>query len=179
MKVLKFGGTSLGSQEAISKVLSILLNRINNREKIIVVVSAFSGITDQLIELSNSTQSKKSQDILQSIKSRHIYVIKSLFSKTEQRNTLQQFEELFQELISALHYNSENQHELKRNQDYVIGFGEIFSARIITSLLKKNNVNALYTDTRNLIKTNEDYGFAKIKKSPHLQKHLRLLSQIH
>ncbi len=165
MKVLKFGGSSLGNREAISKVISILLNRIENKEKIIVVVSAFSGITDQLIGLSRSNQSKRSQKALQSIKNRHIDVIKFFFNNSEQQDVLQQFDNLYQELTKALQFNLQKQDELKRNQDHIIGFGERFSAQIITSLLKKNNVNTLYTDTRTLIKTNDNYGFAKIRKS--------------
>jgi len=164
MKVLKFGGTSLGSHKAISNALSILLNRINKEEKIIVVVSAFSGITDQLIALSDSNQSKRSQEILQSIKSRHVEIINHFFNKTEQQSVLQQFYDLYNELIRALQLISQNREEPNKNQDYISGFGERFSAQIITSLLESNNINALYTDTRNLIKTNDDFGFAKVEK---------------
>ena len=49
MKVLKFGGTSVGSSENLSKVLSIVKNQYAQDKQILIVVSAFSGITDRLL----------------------------------------------------------------------------------------------------------------------------------
>ncbi|PJA96809.1 MAG: hypothetical protein CO129_04535, partial [Ignavibacteriales bacterium CG_4_9_14_3_um_filter_34_10] len=54
MKVLKFGGSSIGDDSRINSVVNILeRNYISKNEKIAVIFSAFQGVTDKLIELGN------------------------------------------------------------------------------------------------------------------------------
>ena len=73
MLVLKFGGTSVGSHEGIEKAISILSDEKHKGKTGVVVVSAFSGITDTLIEMSHQAASGKDgfTDLALSIKKRH------------------------------------------------------------------------------------------------------------
>ena len=76
MKVLKFGGTSVGSPERIKSVIEIL----KDYKDIAVVVSAFSGITDQLIETAKKAEKgdKSYKNDLKEIEKRHIEATKKL-----------------------------------------------------------------------------------------------------
>ena len=73
MKILKFGGSSLGNPERIRKVINIILSFIQRKETIHVVVSAFQKITDQLIDLAE-TASKGDmayQELYKQLKEKH------------------------------------------------------------------------------------------------------------
>ncbi len=71
MKILKFGGTSVGSTESLQKVLQIVREQYKKDKQIIVVVSAFSGVTNQLLKLCDYTQARneKYQLVLEKIRS--------------------------------------------------------------------------------------------------------------
>ena len=79
MKVLKFGGTSVGSVENIEKVISII-EVASQENKIAVVVSAFGGITDQLIQAGELAAAKDSSYValFNSIKERHLLAVSKL-----------------------------------------------------------------------------------------------------
>ncbi|MFT7158527.1 MAG: aspartokinase/homoserine dehydrogenase 1, partial [Parvicella sp.] len=73
MKVLKFGGTSVGSVKNIEKVISII-EVASQTNRIAVIVSAFGGVTDQLIDAGNLAAAKDSNYVVifNSIKERHL-----------------------------------------------------------------------------------------------------------
>ena len=55
MKVLKFGGTSVGSVEALKALMAVVKSNIDQNEKIIVVVSAMGGVTNQLLQMAEDS----------------------------------------------------------------------------------------------------------------------------
>jgi aspartokinase/homoserine dehydrogenase 1 len=87
MQVLKFGGTSVASPENITKIKNILAGYSGKQ---IIVVSAFGGVTDELI---NASELAKQQDtsykiVLNKIESRHLETIKILIPVTNQSKVL-------------------------------------------------------------------------------------------
>ena len=78
MKVLKFGGTSVGSRQSLANVKRISESQDSS---VIVVVSAFSGVTDNLLEVSSLAESSDPSypDLFQKIKTRHYDLVDSLF----------------------------------------------------------------------------------------------------
>lgn len=78
MKVLKFGGTSVGSAERIKKVASL----ISNGEKKIVVLSAMSGTTNSLVEIANYLFEKKNSlasDLIEGLRAKYLKVVAELY----------------------------------------------------------------------------------------------------
>lgn len=88
MKVLKFGGTSVANPENINKVKSILSNQ--NNEQIAVVVSAFGGVTDLLLNASRlaSEQDLSYKNSLKEVEDRHISAIRELIPVKSQSAAL-------------------------------------------------------------------------------------------
>ncbi len=154
MKILKFGGTSVGSPERIQKVIEIIKGYKNSA----VVVSAFGGVTDKLIDVGRSAAegSKAYKKMFQEIEKQHITAVKKLVknpAKTlkEVRTTLKELEEVLRGINLIKEVS-------KRTLDLVMSFGERLSAYIIAQSL-----NAEFLDSRLLIKTDENFGYAKIQ----------------
>lgn len=143
MKILKFGGTSVGSIDGISRVVKIIQEKLK-QEKIAVVVSAFSRVTDQLAK-SNSP------DFLAELKKRHCQITNNIHSA----------EKIFQELAGANRLFSSPE-KSAADLDYLMSFGERLSAAIMTEVLRQNSIGAEYLDARQIIKTDNNYGKANV-----------------
>src|SRR5690349_24905528 len=89
MKVLKFGGTSVAHAENINKVVAIVQQSLAS-ENIVLVVSAFSGVTDTLIECDNlaSKGAEQYKDKLFAIEQRHLEAVKALIHVANQSSNL-------------------------------------------------------------------------------------------
>jgi aspartokinase/homoserine dehydrogenase 1 len=110
MQVLKFGGSSVGSAEAINQMVAIVSARIQ-KEKTIVVVSAMSGVTDQLIILAQTAAqgNEAYKTIIQNIEQKHLDAVRALVPIQEQSGTIN----LVKQLISELETHSESLFMLK------------------------------------------------------------------
>jgi aspartokinase/homoserine dehydrogenase 1 len=85
MKVLKFGGTSVANSQNIKLVLDIVLNKAK-QDKIIVVVSAFTKVTDLLVLASQKAASNDEsfKEVVAEIEKKHLDAIKELIPVSEQ-----------------------------------------------------------------------------------------------
>ncbi|MDZ7657848.1 bifunctional aspartate kinase/homoserine dehydrogenase I [Fodinibius sp.] len=163
MRVLKFGGSSVGSIDAIRQVTDIIIKKRRDHQ-IAVVVSAFKGVTDSLEEaITHASEGNETyREILTELEQRHNTVIKKLVSIQKQSQTLAQFKMMFNELDDVLHGVSLTRELTDRTRDFVMGFGERFSAFIISEFLNDTGISADYVDARQLIKTNRDFGSARV-----------------
>lgn len=163
MRVLKFGGSSVGTTKAIRKVADIISDKKRNH-RIAVVVSAFKGVTDSLDQAINkaSEGDEEYQNILDALEDRHNSVIKELISIQNQSQALAQFKMMFNELDDVLHGVSLTRELTERTRDFVLGFGERFSAYIISEYLNDIGITANYVDARDLIKTDQQFGSARV-----------------
>jgi len=165
MQVLKFGGSSVGSAEAINQMLSIVISRIQ-KEKTIVLVSAMSGVTDQLIMLVQKAAQGNIdyKTIIQNIEQKHIDAVHALVPNKEQSGIIS----LVKQLISELETHSEALFMLKefslRLQDKVISFGELLSSKIISAIFESKGIKQQWVDSSQLIKTNSNYFNAVVDK---------------
>ena len=165
MQVLKFGGSSVGSAEAINKMIAIVMDS-RKKEPTIVVVSAMSGITDQLLMLaqtaSNGNEAYKT--IVETIEQKHLEVVRALLPIQQQSATLS----LVKQLTNELEANCEGLFMLKelsmRMQDKIISYGELLSSKIISATFESKGIKQQWVDSRNLIKTNTNYFNAAIEK---------------
>ena len=166
MLVLKFGGSSVGSPLALENVIKILKDKTSGNEIAIVVVSAFSGVTDTLIEMS--TQAASGSDIYtrtaDEMKKRHLDTAAYFLSGNELQAAGKIFEERFSELLRVLDGISILRELSPRSLDLVMSFGERFSAALISSILCSRGIEAVFVDSCQLIKTSADFGKAAVKK---------------
>src|SRR5579864_5256277 len=104
VKVLKFGGTSMGSASAMGKVIAVVAKPQQDAHIAAVVVSAMSGVTNSLIESARSARKKDAtyKKSLKELKRRHIATVVELVGAREAKKSLERLEELFKHLESVL-----------------------------------------------------------------------------
>ena len=165
MQVLKFGGSSVGSPEAISKVIAIVKERVKTSPTI-VVVSAMSGVTDQLILLAQSASqgNEAYKTIIQNLEQKHLDAVRALLPIQQQSGTLS----MVKQLINEIESNCDGLFMLReltmRMQDRLISYGEILSSKIIAAAFEAEGVDQVWLDSRAVIKTNSKYFNAVVDK---------------
>jgi aspartokinase/homoserine dehydrogenase 1 len=157
MKVLKFGGTSVGTPERIRLIKDIAENQAGPR---IIVVSALSDITDQLIAVSKKAAGRDEsyKQILEDIHQRHYDTVKGLFKISEQPNILAGVKVLLNELEEILNGIYLLKEMTDKTLDTVLSFGERLSSFIISLIID----NAILVDARDLIRTDRNFGKAGV-----------------
>lgn len=182
MRVLKFGGSSVGSADRIRQVINIVRQKHEAGAALSVVVSAFGGVTDQLISLCHQAAhgDEGYKDTLNQIKERHYSTARELAVATEDR-----LSPFFHELEQAV-YGMYLVHEASPKMlDFVMSFGERLSAFIISMAMAAVIPTATFLDARTVVKTDNRYGnarvnFAKtnalIKQEPAFKGHLPVIT---
>ena len=162
MKVLKFGGSSVGTPQRIKHVIEII--RKYKPGSIAVVFSAFGGATDQLIGISKQAQQgdAKYLEALTQFIDRHLTAVRALIPVNRQSQVMTSVKILLNELEDVLHGISLLRELTPRSLDYVMSFGERLSAQIITEALEASGIPSQYTDARKLICTDNQYGAARV-----------------
>ncbi|MEM9075426.1 MAG: bifunctional aspartate kinase/homoserine dehydrogenase I [Bacteroidota bacterium] len=162
MKVLKFGGTSVANPENIHKVKSIIQS--NGATPQAVIVSAFGGITDTLLETSKlaSQQDLLYKNKLEEIEKRHISTIKTLIPVKSQSAILSKVKSDLNTLETLLEGSYLIGEVTPKLSDKIVGYGELLSAFIIAEFLKSEGLKAAFKDSRELIITDESFGSAKV-----------------
>ena len=155
MKVLKFGGTSVGSAENIQKVREIL---VGQNTDVIVVVSALGGITDKILSAAKMAAIGTGyfQAELTEINTRHTEVIEKLFEGGQQIQISEKVQVLLDELAKIVHGVSLIGELTPKTLDKIVGFGERLSSAIISEYIP----SAKWFDSAKLIRTNSDFGKA-------------------
>ena len=164
MKVLKFGGSSVAKPERIRSIVKILKEYYTQGEKFTVVFSAFGGVTDSLIGMSQLAASGDESyiDRFDEFKKRHVEAVEELLSGEHLAAALPQLENNHQVLKNLLYGIFLVREASKRTMDYVLSFGERNSAFIIAHVLQQDGINSEYLDARKLIKTDKNFGAAKV-----------------
>ena len=162
MKILKFGGSSISDAGNIRKVLDIL--KAERQSDFALIFSAFGGVREVL--LSSADKAKKSdQSYLKDLKSlldRHYSILKSLIHGSQQTMVIDFVEARFSELEDVLHGIYLVKECSARSRDYVASFGVRLSAFILAEVMKAEGYNAVYVDTRQLIRTDDSFGCAHV-----------------
>ncbi|REE08185.1 aspartate kinase [Winogradskyella pacifica] len=171
MKVLKFGGTSVGSAENINKVISIL-DQQSKTTNIAVVVSAVGGITDKLLEAGNlacnkDLDYKNKYDTIWSI---HNAVIEGLFLNPDNDKSIQKKQDDLHDLITEKLSDLKSLldgiyliNELSpKTKDKLLSFGEKLSSTIIYYTLESRAIDAALKNSQELIVTDSNFNNATV-----------------
>ncbi|MCI7427096.1 MAG: bifunctional aspartate kinase/homoserine dehydrogenase I [Prevotella sp.] len=151
MKVLKFGGTSVGSVESILS-LKAIVEKEAQKQPIIVVVSALGGITDKLIATSLLAQKGDEawKDEFQAMVERHHKMIDTIITDPRKREQLFNIVDLLFEQLRSIYFGVYLIHDLsKKTQDAIVSYGERLSSNIVATLVQ----GAKWYDSREFIKT--------------------------
>ena len=154
MKIMKFGGTSVGS---VNSLLSVKRIVENNQEPIIVVVSALGGVTDKLLHTSKMAAKGNPayEADFREIVYRHIEMVKELFPNGEKQNELQRrVGELLNELKDIFQGIYLIRDLSTKTSDTIVSYGERLSSLIVTDLIE----GAKHYDSRSFIKTELKHG---------------------
>lgn len=155
MKVLKFGGTSVGSAENIQKVKDILMKQ---DDSVIVVVSALGGITDKILSAAKMAAIGTGyfQAELTEINKRHFEATEKLFEGEKLTEVRGKVQVLLDELGRIVQGVSLIGELTPKTLDKVVGFGERLSSLIISAYIP----SAKWFDSAKLIRTNSNFGKA-------------------
>ena len=153
MKVLKFGGTSVGTVESLRSVKKIVEDC---NEPVIVVVSALGGITDQLINTAKLAAQGDSSHLesYSRIVERHNNVITNMVPTDKIDELKSIVNPLLEELGNIYKGVSLIKDLSDRTLDIIVSYGERLSSVIISRIIK----DAQHYDSRNFIKTEKQFG---------------------
>lgn len=156
MKVLKFGGTSVGSVKSILSLKRIVESEAR-RQPVVVVVSALGGITDQL--LSTSQLAVKGDDgwkeSFEQMVDRHHKMIDTIITDTHSREQLFNTVDTLLEQLRSIFFGVYLIHDLsKKTEDVIVSYGERLSSNIVSTLIRGSK----WMDSRTMIKTERING---------------------
>ncbi len=156
MKVLKFGGTSVGSVKSILSLKKIVETEART-QPVVVVVSALNGITDKLI--ATSQMAKQGDDHYReefdAMVTRHHQMIEAIITDDKKRIDLfNNVDQLFDQLKS-IYYGVYLIHDLsKKTEDTIVSYGERLSSHIVAAMVK----NGVRMNSRDFIRTQKKQG---------------------
>ena len=151
MKVLKFGGTSVGSVESILS-LKAIVEKQAEKQPVIVVVSALGGITDKLLATSQLALKGDDawKDEFQAMVDRHHKMIDTIITDTRKREKLFNIVDSLFEQLRSIYFGVYLIHDLSnKTQDAIVSYGERLSSNIVATLVQ----GAKWFDSRDFIKT--------------------------
>ncbi|MBU2508235.1 MAG: aspartate kinase [Bacteroidetes bacterium] len=164
MIILKFGGSSVGNVDRINQVINIIEHHyILKRKRIAIVFSAFQNVTDKLIEVGNLSYDRKPnhKEQFNSLYQDHIDIANGL-NPSKNVVVIEKLNLLFTELEEILHGIYLVKELTPRTLDYILSFGERFSNTIISETMNNRGLICEYLDASKLIKTNSDFGNARV-----------------
>lgn len=162
MKVLKFGGSSVGTPDRIENVIKIL--KSYNNEKISVIFSAFQTVTDNLIKLGELAKDSNEDylKLLDEVKKKHTDAIVALIPKSKSKKSNEYVDSLFDDLSGMLKGVYLLRELTPRTLDYLTSFGERLSCFIIAEALNAKGIKSEFLKASDVVKTDSNYTNAKV-----------------
>jgi aspartokinase/homoserine dehydrogenase 1 len=162
MNILKFGGTSVGSASSITGLIDIL-KKNGQGENQIVVLSAMGGVTNLLLGMAEKAKAGEEYAAeLKLIEEKHFTVVRALLPAAAQNPVFTRLKIYFNELediLQSVYHLSELSAQTK---DLILGYGERCSTFMVSHIAKQSFKNVLYVDGSELIKTDSNFGQAKV-----------------
>ena len=156
MKVLKFGGTSVGSVESILSLKEIV-EKEAKEQPLVVVVSALGGITDKLLYTAKLAVegNEAYREEFEKIVDRHHKMIDTIITDTQDRERLFNTVDALLEQLRSIYFGVYLIHDMsEKTQDVIVAYGERLSSNIVATLIR----GARWFDSRDFIKTQNQLG---------------------
>lgn len=163
MQILKFGGTSVGSAVNIKKVKEIIQLK-KGKGKIIVVVSALGGVTDQLLQcgLMAAAGNNSYKEKLQAVTERHLHTAKELLPLNNQSSVLSSIMQQFNEVEDICNGIFLLNDFTDRTKDRILSYGELISSQMIAAYFSSDGLANKWVDARKIIKTDSHFTKAAV-----------------
>lgn len=162
---MKFGGTSVGSPEAIDQVIDIVRRNLDRGDRVTVIVSAMGGVTNMLLKSVDAAIAGDKWSYLSlsnDIRDKHEDAVNILIKPGPLREALlAEIAEICNshfELCEAINILGE---ATERIRDSIISYGERLSSRVIAAAMQAQGIQARAVDSTEFIITNDDYGDAE------------------
>ncbi|GAB4861187.1 Bifunctional aspartokinase/homoserine dehydrogenase 1, chloroplastic [Ancistrocladus abbreviatus] len=152
--VHKFGGTCVGNSERIKNVANIIVN--DDSERKLVVVSAMSKVTDMMYDLIQKAQSQDNSYIsaLDAVLEKHRLTVSEMLDGDELLSFLSGLHHDINNLKAMLHAIYIAGHATESFTDFVVGHGELWSAQMLSLLVRKKGFSCKWMDTRDVLIVN-------------------------
>ncbi len=163
--VLKYGGTSISSAKDIQNVAK-QIQSLSKQNQLVIVCSAISDTTDDLIEISQSIKKenrKKAEQLAKKIASRHQQLARQSIKKSQiRKKLLQTFDEYFAELIALIDGMVLLGEVTPRSMDYLFSFGERLSIKLISTAINDLGKKSISLTGKEVgIVTDSNFGESK------------------
>ena len=152
MKVMKFGGTSVGTPERMKNVASLITA---SGEPVFVVLSAMSGTTNSLVEISNYLYKKNpdgANDVINSLENKYMRHVEELYSTDEYKNLTRDF------IADEFRYLRSFTKELFTSfeEKAIVAQGEIMSTNMVVNYLKEQGFKATLLNALDFMRTDKN-----------------------
>src|SRR5437667_2498728 len=154
MIVMKFGGTSVESTDAIERVARIVSSRLKRSP--VVVVSAMAKVTDQLVAMGSQAAAgdcNAAIELLHALRERHLQTARELLGTKRGASLAPRLEAYFSELENFLRGLAAVRELTPRGSDYLLSFGELLSSIIVADAFAVRGLNAAWVDSRQCLVT--------------------------
>lgn len=163
MKILKFGGTSVGSPQRMKEVCQL----INDGQQKIVVLSAMSGTTNSLVEIADYIQKRNPEaanNVINKLRNIYLQHIEELYSS---ESTVKETRELLLNIFMHLHHLTAEEYSVKLEKE-ILAQGELMSTNMVTNYLKELGVKVNLIPALDYMRT-DDNGEPDM---PYIKEHL-------
>lgn len=152
MKVMKFGGTSVGSPERMKGVASLVTE---SGEPTFIVLSAMSGTTNSLVEISDYLYKKNPEganEVINNLEKKYMQHVEELYSTEEMKNTTREF------LQGEFNYLRSFTKDLFTSfeEKSIVAQGEMMSTNMVVNYLKEQGVKAVLLSALDFMRTDKN-----------------------
>jgi len=164
MRILKFGGSSVGSPDRIRNVVNLIAESRERDHSLAVVVSAIQGITNELLEAGAlaSRCDPAWRETYTSIVEKHTGCVEALLSGARRAEATGYAAKTAEDLAVALHECFSAGRISSAQSDYIMSFGERLSAYTVSQALRERGMRGEYLDAREVVKTDYNFGRARV-----------------
>ena len=163
MQVLKFGGSSMAGAKKITQVVSIISAELQ-KGPLVVVVSAMGKTTDALLHAGELAASSDEQykEILFKSEKEHLETVRLLIPVSQQSSVLSKVKTLCNDIEDVCNGAFLLGELSFRTRDRLLSYGELLSSCILSYYLKSLDIDHIWKDARELIRTNSQYNLASV-----------------
>jgi aspartate kinase len=166
LRVMKFGGTSVGDAACIRRVAEIVKSSVRNGE-LVVVVSAMGGVTNKLIEAATQAKARnhlRVTEIVEDLRRQHERALRILiYSEADRDRVQRRINDLIDECARLCDGTAAQGELIPRTLDAISGIGERLSVQLVASALCSHGLSAEALEATDLIVTDSNFGSADPK----------------
>lgn len=164
-KVLKFGGSSQSDPVVLKRLLNMICEGTERKDEIFVVCSALEGVTNRINDLvEKATAGGDIASGVKDLEDIHFRLVRSHLEVTRQNQVLLGLKLYFNQLEEMLSGIMALGEVSLRTIDRALSYGELCSTCLFTAFVEQYCGKAVFADTRQLIKTDNNFGFAKVNQ---------------